>query len=232
LDRRQRLAVALVAAIVVDRVVVSSPQEAEALRARYRGAAARRAEVRVVPPANPSAPRAEVAERSGASGPSGRTIGVHGQYRPDKGIDWLLSVLARIDDRYDRLVIVGRGWEAAPWPRSVLDRFEVSVVGQADRAELHDWFARWDLALAPFDGPPTDGRLSLRTPLAHGVPTLTRGPRPAGLRLDAEHLLFDDEVDLRRLPELDAAAHRRGLAAVAALEAASRAELVEAMFGP
>ena len=57
LDRRQRRAVALVAGVVVDRLVVSSPEEAAALRTRHRGVAARRAEVRVVPPANPSAPR-------------------------------------------------------------------------------------------------------------------------------------------------------------------------------
>ena len=231
LDRRQRLAVAVVAAAAVDRLVVSSAQEAAALRVRYRGWAARRAEVLVVPPANPSAPTDRPLDRS-APPAHGRTLGVHGQYRPDKGIDWLLAVLRRIDRRYDRLVIVGRGWEAAPWPRSILDRFDISVVGQADRAELGDWFGRWDLALAPFDGPPTDGRNSLRTPLAHGVPTLTRGPRPVGLRLDPPHLLFDDEVDLTRLPDLDAATCRDGQEQVAAFEAAVRAELVEALFGP
>lgn len=231
LDRRQRLAVAVVAATVVDRLVVSSAQEALALRRRYRGLAARRAELVVVPPANPSAPSDGPIQRS-APPALGRTLGVHGQYRPDKGIDWLLAVLRRIDHRYDRLVVVGRGWEAAPWPRSILGRFAISVVGQADRAELADWFARWDLALAPFDGPPTDGRLSLRTPLAHGVPTLTRGPRPVGLRLDPPHLLFDDEVDLTRLPDLDDATCREGQEQVAALEVAVRAELVDALFGP
>src|SRR3546814_4963125 len=93
-----------------------------------------------------------------ASTADGRTVGVHGQYRPDKGIDWLLATLARLDRRFERLEIAGRGWAAAPWPRSLLDRYDLVDLGQVPREDLPVTIGRWGLALAPFDGPPTDGR--------------------------------------------------------------------------
>src|SRR3546814_7373103 len=89
-----------------------------------------------------------------ASTADGRTVGVHGQYRPDKGIDWLLATLARLDRRFERLEIAGRGWAAAPWPRSLLDRYDLVDLGQVPREDLPVTIGRWGLALAPFDGPP------------------------------------------------------------------------------
>src|SRR3546814_1324762 len=71
-----------------------------------------------------------------ASTADGRTVGVHGQYRPDKGIDWLLATLARLDRRFERLEIAGRGWAAAPWPRSLLDRYDLVDLGQVPREDL------------------------------------------------------------------------------------------------
>ena len=229
LRRRHRLGVALVVGALADRVVVSSDREAHALRTRYRGWAGRR-EVVVVPPANGSAPVAPPAGRDPAG--AHRAVGVLGQLRPDKGEGWLLDVLARLDERYDRLEVVGRDWDLSTWPEELRARYSMVGHGQTAAAQLAAVLGGWDLAIAPFEEPGHDGRLSLRTPLAHGVPTLTRGPRPADLRLRAPHLLFDDEVDLARLPDLDGAARRTGAAEVAAQEARWRRELADVLYGP
>jgi glycosyltransferase involved in cell wall biosynthesis len=229
LRRRHRIGVALLTGLVADRVVVSSEREATSLRERYRGWAGRR-EVRVAPPANGSAPAAPPAVHDPP--PSGRTVGVIGQLRPDKGEAWLLDVLTRLDPRYDRIEVVGRDWDLSGWPQELRDRFTVVGHGQVPAADLAGALRAWDLAIAPYEEPPHDGRLSLRTPLAHGVPTLTRGPRPEHLRLAAPHLLFDDEVDLRALPDLGAAARADGAAAVAAQEAGWRTALAEELYGP
>jgi glycosyltransferase involved in cell wall biosynthesis len=229
LRRRHRVAVALLVGLVADRVVVSSAREADALRRRYRGWGGRR-EVVVVPPANGSAPPRELATHDAPA--EGRVVGVLGQLRPDKGEAWLLDLLQRLDGRWSRVEVVGRGWDLRQWPSALQDRFELVGLGQLPAAELPAVVEAWDLAIAPFEDPPTDGRLSLRTPLAHGVPTLTRGPRPAGLQLSAPHLLFDDEVDIGRLPDVDAAGRAAGAAAVAGLELRWRSDLSAALFGP
>lgn len=229
LRRRHRLAVALLTGLVADRVVVSSQREATALRTRFRGWAGRR-EVVVVPPSNGSAPTDPPAVHDPA--PASRTIGVIGQLRPDKGEPWLLEVLARLDPRYDRIEVAGRDWDLGSWPEALRRRYAVVGHGQVPAARLADVLAGWDLALAPFEEAPHDGRLSLRTPLAHGVPTLTRGPRPDDLQLRARHLLFDDEVDVGCLPDLDAAARAAGAAEVAALEATWRTALARALYEP
>ena len=229
LRRRHRVAVAVLTGLLFDRVVVSSEREAAALRTRYRGWAGRR-EVVVVPPAGGSAPATAPVVHDPP--PTLRTVGIVGQRRPDKGESWLLDVLGRLDARYGRVEVVGRDWDLDAWPAALRDRYEVIGHGQLPAADLAGVLAGWDLAIAPFEEPPHDGRLSLRTPLAHGVPVLTRGPRPEHLRLAAPHLLFDDEVDLARLPDHDAAARAAGAAEVAALEAAWRARLAEVLFEP
>src|SRR5690606_11077448 len=119
-----------------------------------------------------------------------RTVGVIGQLRPDKGEPWLLDVLARLDPRFERIEVVGRDWDLSAWPATLRDRYTVVGHGQLPAARLPEVLAGWDLALAPFAEGPHDGRLSLRTPLAHGVPTLTRGPQPPDLQLRARHLLL------------------------------------------
>ena len=213
LRRRHRLAVGLLVGFVADRIVVSSDREADALRTSYWGWAAR-AEIVTAPPANGSAPLGGGAARTPRPG----VVGVVGQHRPDKGAAWLLEILERLDPRFDRLDVVGRGWDEVIWPPTIAARFTPVLHGELPDDEMADHIAGWELALAPYDEPPHDGRLSLRTPLAYGVPTLTRGPRPAHLRLTAPHLLFDDEVDLRAL-SLPAAAERPALAAgIAGLE--------------
>jgi glycosyltransferase involved in cell wall biosynthesis len=229
LRRRHRVGVAVLVGLVADRAVVSSEREADALRTRYRGWAGRR-EVVVVPPANGSAPAS--APTSHDSPPAGRVVGIVGQLRPDKGLPWLLDVLGRLDGRWTCVEVVGRDWDLRSWPDALRERYELVELGQVPAQELAAVVEAWDLAIAPFEEPPTDGRLSLRTPLAHGVPTLTRGPRPSGLQLAAPHLLFDDEVDVARLPEVDAAARRAGVAAIAQQEATWRADLAAALFGP
>jgi glycosyltransferase involved in cell wall biosynthesis len=229
LRRRHRIAVALLTGCIADRVVVSSDREADSLRRRYRGWAGRH-EVVVAPPANGSAPAtAPGVHRAPATG---RVVGVIGQLRPDKGLPWLLEVVTRLDARFDRLEVVGRDWDLGAWPAAVQARYGVTGRGQVPADELAAVLQAWDLAVAPFEEPPNDGRLSLRTPLAHGVPTLTRGPRPVGLQLRVPHLWFDDEVAIDHLPDAAAEDRAAGAAAVATLEAAWRIGLVEALFGP
>jgi glycosyltransferase involved in cell wall biosynthesis len=226
LRRRLRIPVALMTGIVADRVVVSSQREADALRTSYRGWAAR-AEIVVAPPANGQAPPPGV-----GTAPRPGVVGVVGQLRPDKGLAWLLDLLGRLDPAFDQLEVVGRGWDAVRWPDAVAERFTITLHGEVDEDDLTDRIAGWELALAPYDEPPHDGRLSLRTPLAHGIPTLTRGPRPPDLQLTAPHLLFDDEVDVTAL-RLPAGEQRPALAAgIAALEQRFRVRLVHELFEP
>lgn len=228
LRRRHRAVVALLVGLVADRVVVSAQREVDAARRQYRGWLARR-ELVVHPPANAMAPTGPIALSD--LPPDRRRVGVHGSLRPDKGIDWLFAVLRRLDHRYGELEVVGRDWDVE-WPEDLRSRFSITQRGQVPKAELAAAFAGWHLAVAPFATPPYDGRCSLRTTLAHGVPTLTRGPRPADLQLAAPHLWFDDEVDVGHLPDLDPAARRAGAEAIAHLEARWRAELRSALFEP
>ncbi len=227
LRRRHRIAVALLVGALADRVVVSSAREADALRRHYRGWGAR-AQVVVAPPANGSAPAGSTCAPSVRPG----VVGVVGQHRPDKGLTWLLRTLERLDPRFDRLEIVGRGWDDSEWPRELAGRLTTTVHGEIPEAEMADRIGAWELALAPYDEPPHDGRLSLRTPLAYGVPTLTRGPRPPHLQLSVPHLLFDDEVDVGAL-RLPPPADRASLAATVATEERDiRARLVRELLDP
>jgi glycosyltransferase involved in cell wall biosynthesis len=229
LRRRHRIGVALLTGAIADRVVVSSAREAVSLRGRYRGWAGRNG-VAVVPPSNGSAPTTAPVDRCAPA--DGRVVGIIGQLRPDKGLPWLLDLLERLDPRYTRLEVVGRDWDLDGWPARLRERYDVVAHGQTRAVDLPGVVAGWDLAIAPFEEPPHDGRLSLRTPLAHGVPTLTRGPRPDHLRLVAPHLLFDDEVDVAALPDLGAHARTSGAAAVADQEQRWRADLAAELFTP
>ena len=225
LRRRHRLGVGVLVGLLADRVVVSSDREADALRSSYWGWAARR-EIVVAPPANGSAPPGDTVDPAPRPG----VVGLVGQHRPDKGLAWLLDTLEQLDPRFDHLEVVGRDWEELALSRAVADRLTTTLHGEIPECEMASRIAGWELALAPYDEPPHDGRLSLRTPLAYGVPTLTRGPRPAHMRLAAPHLLFDDEVDISALP-LPAVADRPALAAgIAALEESIRARLVHELF--
>lgn len=181
-------------------VVVSSASEQAAVRGALRGIVGRLVEVRVAAPTNGAAPTALEVELASRPAPEAtRTVGVFGAFRPDKGAAWLEDVLARLDPRFDRLVVGGSGWEEHRWSDAVLARYEVELRGHVPRRELPALFSSWGVAVAPLWGPAHDGRMSLRTPLAYGVPTLTVGPRDDDLTLDADHLLLVPPTDVRAL---------------------------------
>ena len=188
--------------LATDRIVVSNEREAAAVRAAVGRP------VVVVPPPNAAAP---VAPPLPATQTHAHTVGVFGMRRPDKGEAWLTATLGRLDARFRRLELAGGGWDGYAPP----SRFDVVRHGHVSTAGLPALFAGWGLAVAPFWEGAHDGRLSLRTPLAHGVPTLTRAPAGNELTLRPPHLLFD----AGEVPELDDAARAAGAAAVAAFEA-------------
>jgi hypothetical protein len=97
--------------------------------------------------------------------------------------------------------------------------------GHVPAAELPRVFAGWGLAVAPFWEGAHDGRLSLRTPLAHGVPTLTRPGSEGALTLRPPHLLFDPTD----VPDFDDQARAQGAAAVAEFEAEVTERLLRAL---
>lgn len=237
LRRKLRYPITLALALATDRIVVSSASEAAAVRRAGFGWAARGREVRVVPPVNGTTPTD--AEIDVVAGPSSadrrRTLGVFGMHRPDKGDQWLADILRRLDRRFDRVVVAGRGWEDVEWPPDLLARYEVVLRGHVERADLAAELAGWGLAVAPFTEGPHDGRLSLRTPLAFGVPTLTTATTSADrgdLTLAPSHLFRADAVALGTLPDLTPEQRRAGAREVATFEADVTRRLAEALFGP
>lgn len=211
------------------RVVVSSAGEQGSVASAWWGRAGRWSEVLVAPPANGTPGPATLPARRRP--PSG-TVGVFGMGRDDKPVAWLEQALVALDPSFRRLELAGAGWEGQAWPASVLDRFDVDVLGHVDAGRLAGLFDGWDLALAPFAWPAHDGRMSLRTPLAHGVPTVSVGPPGADLTLRPQHLVlvppapFPDAA--ARALGADAAA---GAAEVAAFEAEAVDRLRRALFG-
>jgi hypothetical protein len=140
-------------------------------------------------PTNGTAPTdAELELALQAQPERGRTVGVFGRYRPDKGAAWLDEVLAGLPPRFDRVIVAGGGWEDHDWDPAVPARYEIELLGHVPRAALATLLGSWGLAIAPLWGPAQDGRMSLRTPLAFGVPTLSVGPRAADLTLAPDHL--------------------------------------------
>lgn len=224
LHRVHRAAVAPLLRLATDRVVVSGDTEAAAVRRALRVVGRRGVEVVVAPPVSPTAPS------PGATPPAApehrdRTVGVFGMLRPDKGPDWLASVLHRLDARFDRLELAGSGWETFAAPV----RYEVVRRGHVVVGDLPGLFAGWGLAVAPFWEDAHDGRLSLRTPLAHGVPTLTRVG--AALTLRPSHLLADGPGVAESVPVVDDAARRAGACEVAGFESRLAGRLLAA-FAP
>jgi hypothetical protein len=202
--------------LATDRIVVSNEREAAAVR-RVAG----RRDVVVVPPPNATAP---VAPLPPALPSRSHTVGVFGMRRPDKGESWLSEALVRLDARFTRLELAGGGWDDYDAPA----RFDVVRRGHVPTAQLPELFAGWGLAVAPFWEGAHDGRLSLRTPLAHGVPTLTRRPDGGELTLRPPHLLFDPTD----VPDLTDDGRAAGAAAVAAFEADVTAQLLSALADP
>jgi hypothetical protein len=212
------------------RVVVSSDSERRAVAAAWRGAVGRWCEVVVAPPTNgtaaPEGPALRPVSRSG-------TVGVFGMRRDDKPLPWLVGALGALDPSFRRLELAGGGWEGQPWPPSIRARFDVRALGHVDPEHLAAVFAGWDLALAPFSWPAHDGRMSLRTPLAYGVPTLTVGPPGPDLTLRPRHLALtppsDPTAAALELLSVDAEA---GAEEVAAFERHAAQRLLAALFAP
>ena len=227
--RRKLRYPATLALLLPGRIVVSSESEATAVRAALHGWIGRHREVVVCPPTNGTAPAADAVAAALVPGPDRtRTVGVFGMRRADKGVDWLVDVLTRLDRRFDRLVLAGDGWDEQ-WPAAVRDRYEIEVRGHVDGDDLPELFGGWGVAVAPLWAPAHDGRMSLRTPLAYGVPTLTVGPAP-DLTLAPDHLLVVPPTDPGRIPvDID---RRAGAQQVANFERAVAARLVAALFGP
>ncbi len=158
------------------------------------------------------------------------TAGVFGTLRPDKGAEWLDAVLEQLPAGIDRLAVAGRGWEDHAFSRAVRERYEVQLLGHIPRDELAGVFASWGIAVAPTTHPAHDGRMSVRTPLAFGVPTVATGPRDADLTLAPDHLVLSPPADVAHV-DVSAFDRVAGAAQVAAFEEATVDALVDALFG-
>lgn len=178
------------------RVVVSTRTEADALGRSRGGRVARRVDVRIIPPANgtpagdvaPPDPPAPASSSAPAEPP---IVGLFGTARADKGLAVVADALRALAGTGVQVETVGSGWEEAPWPPGILDDHDIRHHGRLPTARLASVMTRWTLALAPFADGATDGRMSLRTPLACGVPTFTAVRRDDDLTLRPSHLLLD-----------------------------------------
>lgn len=238
LGRRHRRAVTIGLGLTSGRIVVCLPSEASAVRAALGGGLVRGRDVVAVPAPNGTAPDDAAVERAFAAGEEAgelrrRTVGVFGAHRPDKDPTWLDGVLRDLDPRFERLELVGSGWDAWSVPAELEERYEIYRLGHVPGTDLAKTMGRWGLAVAPFwEGGTHDGRGSLRTPLGHGVTTLTRPSVPGELTLDVPHLLFaDGPGDATNIPDLGDDVRRAGAVAVAAFEADAISRTAEALFG-
>lgn len=219
--QRHRPFVAVLAWMGRDGVVVSSDVERGALQGRWPSLLTRSRTIAVVPPANGSAPDSVPPATRARTG----VAGVFGMPRPDKDVAWIAEAVRALPAELRHLELVGRGWDDVPVDADL----EQVRLGHVPDGELAALFERWDVALAPFADGPHDGRLSLRTPLAHGVPTVTSPPADGALTLRVAHLhvLHGGTVE----PPLDLDADRRhGAEAVAAFEADVRGRLRAALL--
>jgi hypothetical protein len=141
-------------------------------------------------------------------------------------VGWIGTALAALPPGITRLELAGSGWDDTESPPV---RADVVRLGHVPDAELARLFARWDVALAPFADGPHDGRLSLRTPLAHGVPTVTSPPTPGALTLAVAHLHVLRGATVEPPLDLDVDRHAAA-AAVAEFEADARGRLRAALL--
>ncbi|MEJ7844593.1 MAG: hypothetical protein WKF93_03035 [Acidimicrobiales bacterium] len=210
------------------RVVVSTRSEAAALRRSRGGRVAHRVDVRVIPPANGTpVATAPVATGAPADPP---IVGLFGTARADKGLDVAVAALDSALQTEARVETIGSGWDEAPWPPGVLDHLDVRHHGRLPTARLASVMTRWTLAVAPFADGATDGRMSLRTPLACGIPTLTTVARAEDLTLRPPHLLLDPATAWADARATDPAARADGAAAVARFEAETGRALAAALW--
>jgi len=160
-------------------VVVSSVSEAADVRPHLR----RGRRLEVCPAPAGSLPMVAVMPSDEASGPDcPLVVGLFGIPRRNKGLDRFWDWLEKVaGDVPVEIRLVGSGWEEGWAPT---DRFgdSVRLLGRVPTEALPEVFSGWDLALAPFEEGATDGRNSLRTPCAGGVPVVTVfPPDPADL---------------------------------------------------
>lgn len=168
-------------------VVVSTPSEAAAVRRARRGWVGRRCRVHALPPAN-GTPFGAPPDTGPVQPP---VVGVFGTARADKALSCVEAALRALPGDLRRLETIGSGWDEVAWPADISTTFALSHRGRVPADELAGAMARWTLALAPFADGATDGRMSLRTPLACGVPTFTAVTRDDDLTLRPSHLLLD-----------------------------------------
>lgn len=191
-------------------VVVSTATDAAAVGPAVR----RRCDVRIVPPANGSSLSAS--SQGALADPP--VVGVFGRARTNKGMSLLLRWLEQVPEPFAVLETVGDGWESMPWSGAVSERYTIRHRGLVSDDEVGDIVAAWTLALAPFEDGATDGRMSVRTPLSAGVPTVTEIAAPDDLTLEVPHLWTDPIAGGRAALAFDGHARRDAAAQVEAFE--------------
>lgn len=210
-------------------VVVSTASEAAYIVGRCESSCS----VRVCPPANGTAPTDDelrLLSRSQSMAGDGLVVGVFGIPRRDKGGISGLASIGEVRSVVRRLEFVGDGWQ--DWDGAVtgLGVKEVSYCGYVERARLGEIFSSWDAAYAPLSDGASDARLSVRTPLAWGVPTLTFQPLESDdLTLVAPHVGFIGESDIGSVAALGEVS-REGALCVARMEGTWRRRLAEAIL--
>lgn len=231
--REVRWALNLVLLVGRPTVVVSSRSEELCMK---RSLAGRLGRVRpqVIPPFGTLTPSATRGTAIGAAG-SG-IVGVFGFAGPAKGTELVARVVRALPPHYHRLELVGTGWHAVTWPRDILDRVRVATLGFVPSEDLGPVFEHWELAVAPLSGGASDGRLSLRTPLAHGTPTVTEPGRSDDLTLRPGHLVLVEDDPERAIAGAvatasDREARRRGATEVDDFEQRTRRALRVALLG-
>lgn len=187
----------LVAVLRPARIIVSTASEATAVARRL--GRRKNCEIVVCPPANGTAlPRGLAGARfadTSVRGAGTRTVlGIFGTPRNDKlaglGFERLCEM---VDGRVDMIECVGEGWERYADLLAELSGSHIRYLGYLDTEQLATTLCRWDLAFAPLADGASDGRMSLRTPLAWGIPTLTTRPaRSEDFTLSVGHVAFLD----------------------------------------
>jgi hypothetical protein len=104
--------------------------------------------------------------------------------------------------------VVGRGWEACA-EISGAD-LPVELLGHIPGDAIGPTITQWAAAIAPTRTGASDGRMSIRTPLAHGVPTLVSKPDdPSELTLEFPHLVVEQVEGLVAASTQDAPTRHR-----------------------
>lgn len=193
-----RLYVVALCLCATERIICSTKSDRDYLQRRLAiRIGRRRAVVKSCPPPNGTAPESRPVVRPPAAGlPVGRPIvvGVFGIPRRDKGLDMLPRFLAALAHDVERVELIGAGWNgqlATPEMRALQRLYPLVCRGFVPRDQLAAVVSEWDCAVATFSDGASDRRLSLRTPLSYGVPTISPPPVAAeDLTLRPPHLIL------------------------------------------